>query len=216
MVTSGIYRFTRNPMYLGFLLVLAGWAMSSLQCVGVRTPSSVRVVHESISNRTGRKGLGRQILACTTRRVPFTAEQMFAVVADVERYPEFVPLCEQLVVKHARGRQHAHDAHRHHECRLSRHPRDLYQPRHAAARSATRSTSSRSTGPFAHLTNRWRFRDVPGGSEIYFHIDYAFASRMLALLMGAVFDKAVRKYTEAFEARARALYGTSATVADSS
>ena len=62
-------------------------------------------------------------------------------------------------------------------------------------------------GPFSRLTNRWRFRDVPGGWEIHFHIDYAFASRMLALLMGAVFDKAVRKYTEAFEARARALYG---------
>ncbi len=51
-------------------------------------------------------------------------------------------------------------------------------------------------GPFAHLDNRWRFRDVPGGCEVHFHIDYAFASRMLSLLMGAVFDKAVRKYTE--------------------
>ena len=67
-------------------------------------------------------------------------------------------------------------------------------------------------GPFSRLTNRWRFRDVPGGSEIYFYIDYAFASRMLAVLMGAVFDKAVRKYTEAFEARARALYGASAAL----
>jgi coenzyme Q-binding protein COQ10 len=49
---------------------------------------------------------------------------------------------------------------------------------------------------------------VPGGSEIHFYIDYAFASRMLAVLMGAVFDKAVRRYTEAFEERARAVYGT--------
>ena len=57
---------------------------------------------------------------------------------------------------------------------------------------------------------------MPGGSEIHFYIDYAFASRMLSVLMGAVFDKAVRKYTEAFEARARALYGTSAAAADSS
>ncbi len=40
-------------------------------------------------------------------------------------------------------------------------------------------------GPFAHLDNRWRFRDVPGGSEVHFYIDYAFRSRMLALLMGA-------------------------------
>ena len=51
---------------------------------------------------------------------------------------------------------------------------------------------------------------------MHFYIDYAFGSRMLALLMGALFDKAVRKYTEAFEARARTLYGTSATTADNS
>ena len=62
-------------------------------------------------------------------------------------------------------------------------------------------------GPFAYLANRWRFRDVSGGCEVHFYIDYAFASRMLALLMGTLFDKAVRKYTDAFEARARTLYG---------
>jgi len=63
-------------------------------------------------------------------------------------------------------------------------------------------------GPFAYLANRWRFRELPGGCEVHFYIDYAFASRMLAVLMGAVFDKAVRKYTDAFEARARAVYGS--------
>jgi len=47
-------------------------------------------------------------------------------------------------------------------------------------------------GPFSHLDNRWRFIDIPGGSEVHFFIDYAFASRMLSLVMGAVFDKAVR------------------------
>ena len=65
-------------------------------------------------------------------------------------------------------------------------------------------------GPFTHLDNRWRFRDVPGGSDIDFFIDYAFASRMLAVVMGAVFDKAVRRYTQAFEERARAVYGAPA------
>ena len=57
---------------------------------------------------------------------------------------------------------------------------------------------------------------MPGGCEVHFHIDYAFASRVLAILMGAVFDKAVRKYTEAFEARARALYGAPAVNAPGS
>ena len=68
-------------------------------------------------------------------------------------------------------------------------------------------------GPFTHLDNRWRFRDVPGGSEIHFFIDYVFASRVLGLLMGTVFDKAVKRYAEAFEERARVVYGAGATAA---
>jgi coenzyme Q-binding protein COQ10 len=68
-------------------------------------------------------------------------------------------------------------------------------------------------GPFTHLDNRWRFRDAPGGSEVDFYIDYAFRSRMLGLVMGVVFDKAVRKYTLAFEERARTIYGAAAAAA---
>ncbi len=131
---------------------------------------------------------------------------MFAVVADVERYPQFLPLCEGLLVR-------------------SREPNDaetvLIATMTVGYRAIRESFSSRVTlrperteiavsyldGPFAHLDNRWRFTDVPGGCEVYFFIDYAFASRVLSLLMGAVFDTAVRKYTDAFEARAHALYG---------
>ena len=149
----------------------------------------------------------------TTRRVPYTAEQMFAVVADVERYPEFVPLCEQLVVKTREvGSTHttltASMSVGYHAIRETFTSRVTLRPERKEIDVA------KIDGPFARLTNRWRFRDVPGGSEIHFHIDYAFASRVLSLLMGAVFDKAVRKYTEAFEARARTLYGTSAAAAD--
>jgi coenzyme Q-binding protein COQ10 len=149
----------------------------------------------------------------TTRRVPFTAEQMFAVVADVERYPEFVPLCERLVVKTREvGSTHttltASMSVGYHAIRETFTSRVTLRPERKEIDVA------KIDGPFARLTNRWRFRDVPGGSEIYFHIDYAFASRVLALLMGAVFDKAVRKYTEAFEARARTLYRTSAATAN--
>jgi coenzyme Q-binding protein COQ10 len=149
----------------------------------------------------------------TTRRVPFTAEQMFAVVADVERYPEFVPLCEQLVVKTREvGSTHttltASMSVGYHAIRETFTSRVTLRPERKEIDVA------KIDGPFARLTNRWRFRDVPGGSEIHFHIDYAFASRVLSVLMGTVFDKAVRKYTEAFETRARALYGTSAATAN--
>ena len=134
---------------------------------------------------------------------------MFAVVADIECYPQFLPLCEGLIVR-------------------SREQRDgdavLTATMTVGYRAIRESFTSRVTlkperneiavayldGPFAHLDNRWRFTDVPGGCEVYFFIDYAFASRMLSLLMGAVFDKAVRKYTDAFEARANILYGDAA------
>jgi coenzyme Q-binding protein COQ10 len=142
----------------------------------------------------------------TTRRVPFTAEQMFAVVADVERYPEFVPLCEQLVVKAREvGSTHttltASMSVGYHAIRETFTSRVTLRPERKEIDVA------KIDGPFARLTNRWRFRDIPGGSEIHFHIDYVFASRVLSVLMGAVFDKAVRKYTEAFETRARLIYG---------
>jgi coenzyme Q-binding protein COQ10 len=131
---------------------------------------------------------------------------MFAVVADVERYPEFLPLCESLLVR-SREERGAETI--------------LVATMRVGYRAIRESFTSRVTlrperneiivayldGPFAHLDNRWRFRDVAGGSEIRFFIDYAFASRLLALVMGAVFDKAVKKYTHAFEERARLLYG---------
>lgn len=143
----------------------------------------------------------------TTRAVPFSAEQMFSVVADVEHYPQFVPLCEDLQV---RSREtHGDDT-------------ILIATMSVGYRAIRESFTSRVTlrpgkheiivayldGPFSHMHNRWSFRDVAKGSEVHFFIDYAFASRMLALVMGAVFDKAVRKYSEAFEERARVLYGT--------
>ena len=69
-----------------------------------------------------------------------------------------------------------------------------------------RSLSRYLDGPFHHLENRWRFLAAPGGSEIDFFIDYEFRSKMLAVLMGSVFDQAFRKFTEAFDQRARTIY----------
>jgi len=149
----------------------------------------------------------------TTRRVPFTARQMFDVVADVERYPQFLPLCEGLVVR-SRETAGADTV--------------LIATMTVGYSAIRESFTSRVTlrpqqgqilvayldGPFSHLHNRWRFRDAAGGgSHIDFFIDYAFSSRMLALLMGVVFDKAVRKYASAFEARAHALYDAAARLA---
>ena len=67
-------------------------------------------------------------------------------------------------------------------------------------------------GPFSFLENRWTFRPLaPQACEIDFYIAYSFRSRLLERLMGGLFDKAVRKYTDAFEARADVVYGTGAS-----
>ncbi|MBI1650511.1 type II toxin-antitoxin system RatA family toxin [Hyphomicrobium sulfonivorans] len=141
----------------------------------------------------------------TTRRMPFTADQMFAVVADVQHYPLFVPLCERLEIT-ARQDNGAEQVITAIMAVGYQKISEKFTSRVTLRPDAREIDVVKIDGPFQRLTNRWRFRDVPGGCEVHFFIDYAFASKMLSLLMGAVFDKAVRKYTDAFEARARTLY----------
>jgi coenzyme Q-binding protein COQ10 len=151
----------------------------------------------------------------TTRRVPFTPRQMFDLVAEVERYPEFLPFCEALVV---RQRNREGDT-----------PsliadmsvgylaiREIFTTRvtfDAAQLSVHAQGTEDSRGPFRQLENRWRFRAAPGGCDVEFFIAYEFKSMLLQMLVGAVFDRAFRRYTAAFEERAQAVYGASAAAA---
>lgn len=143
----------------------------------------------------------------TTRRVRFTPEQMFALVADVEQYPEFLPLCTGLQV---RRRQTTPEGHV-----------QLFADMSVGYKAVSETFTSRVTldqpelkilvtyvdGPFRHLENRWSFLPADeGGCEIGFFISYEFASRTLGLLMGTMFDRAFRKFAEAFEERAGQVY----------
>jgi coenzyme Q-binding protein COQ10 len=135
---------------------------------------------------------------------------MFDVVADVERYPEFLPLCERLTVE---SRTRTSD-----ETVLVatmtvgyKAIRERFTTRVTLRQNALTVLVEYLDGPFRHLENRWRFVPAPGGSEVDFFIDYEFRSLTLKLLMGALFDKAFRRYAEAFEARARAVYGVPQT-----
>lgn len=149
----------------------------------------------------------------TTRIVGHSADQMFALVADVERYPEFVPLCQRLSV---RGRETQSDG----TDILIADMSVAYGPVNEtfvtrvaldAANRVIRATYL--DGPFSHLDNEWRFSDRDTGatgktSLVDFRIDYEFKSRTLGMLMGTMFDRAFRKFAEAFEARADAIYKT--------
>ena len=142
-----------------------------------------------------------------TRRVAHTPEQMFNLVADVERYPEFLPLCERLVVR----------------SRKERDGRTVLVADMSIGYKAIRETFTTQVllkpderiidvkyidGPFKHLSNIWGFEPASDGCFVRFFIDYEFKSRILAAVMGTMFDRAFRMFAEAFEKRADAVYGT--------
>lgn len=145
----------------------------------------------------------------TIRRVRHSAKDMFDLVADVERYPEFVPLCQTLRVRRrTSGEQGAEVL----LCDMAvgyRAIREKFTSRVTLDRAQLKVLVEYVEGPFSYLENTWNFRDEAqaGNSKIEFFISYEFRSRILATLMGSMFDTAFRKFAQAFEARADAAYG---------
>lgn len=134
---------------------------------------------------------------------------MFALVADVERYPEFVPLCQALKVRRREpGAAGLETLIADMEVGY-RAIRETFTSRVALDRPQLKIVVEYVDGPFSRLENVWNFRDAAegGGSTVEFFIAYEFRSRLLATVMGAMFDVAFRKFSAAFEARANEIYG---------
>lgn len=149
------------------------------------------------------------------RRVPFTAADMFALVKDVESYPQFVPLCEGLRVRKRSNVADGIDI--------------IVAEMQVGFKAICERFTSRVTcdsnklqilveyidGPFRKLENRWSFQDEPPtengapSSIVDFYISYEFRNRALGLVMGAMFDSAFHKYADAFVKRAGEIYGRS-------
>ena len=144
----------------------------------------------------------------TTRRVAFTPRQMFDLVADVEKYPQFLPLCEGLRIQSRSPREGDSETIVAAMEVGYKAIRETFTSRVTLDHSGLTVTADLIEGPFRHLENRWSFAAAPGGCDVRFAIAYEFKSLMLQLLVGAVFDQAVRRYTEAFEVRAGVVYGT--------
>jgi coenzyme Q-binding protein COQ10 len=144
----------------------------------------------------------------TVRSVPYSPAAMMDLVADVERYPEFLPFCERLTV-------------------LARTATGVGLPAIKARmdvgygplsesfttevvidRGHNRIDVTNISGPFRVLENVWTFRPTPSGCDVDFRIRYEFRSFALQLLLGSMFDHVFRRFAEAFEARARTVYGT--------
>jgi coenzyme Q-binding protein COQ10 len=146
----------------------------------------------------------------TTRLVNHTPEQMFDLVADVEKYPEFLPLCDSLrVLRRAQSGDGVETV----VARMSvgyKAISETFTSRVTLDRPRMRIMVEYVEGPFKFLENRWSFRSAPQGCEVEFFINYEFKSFALGLLMGSVFDRAFRHFSQAFEERADVIYGRAA------
>jgi coenzyme Q-binding protein COQ10 len=146
----------------------------------------------------------------TTRLVKHTPEQMFDLVADVEKYPEFLPLCDSLrVLRRAQSGEGVETV----VARMGvgyKAISETFTSRVTLDRPRMRIMVEYVEGPFKFLENRWSFRSAPQGCEVEFFINYEFKSFALGLLMGSVFDRAFRHFAQAFEERADVIYGRAA------
>ena len=136
---------------------------------------------------------------------------MFDLVADVERYPEFVPLCRSLKVRKRSGGADGQEVIVADMTIAYKLIRETFTSRVTLDRGQLTILVEYLEGPFRRMNNRWTFRPIDEQScEVGFFLAYEFRSRALGLLMGSVFDAAFRRFAVAFERRADQIYGTQA------
>jgi coenzyme Q-binding protein COQ10 len=134
--------------------------------------------------------------------LPYTPEQLFDLVADVEKYPEFLPWAVAARIRSREGNVITADLVIGFKMFRERFTSKvvLDQPR--------RIDVSYTEGPFRYLNNHWVFESMPGGGTcIDFFVDFEFRSAILQRLIGMLFNEAVRRMVHAFETRAKKLYG---------
>ncbi|WP_373356812.1 type II toxin-antitoxin system RatA family toxin [Pseudoroseicyclus sp. CXY001] len=141
-----------------------------------------------------------------TRHLPYTPDQMYDLVADVARYPEFLPWTAAARI---RSREDKGD----HEVMLAdlvvsfRVFRESFGSRVVLWPAEKAIDTSYIDGPFKRMDSRWEFRPAEGGCEVHFTVDFEFRNRLLQGAAGLFFTEAMNSIVRAFEGRAKALYG---------
>ncbi|MBB5519958.1 type II toxin-antitoxin system RatA family toxin [Amphiplicatus metriothermophilus] len=140
---------------------------------------------------------------------PFPPEAMFDLVADVERYPEFLPHCAALrVVERGGADPQGRETLVADMVVAYRAFRETFRSRVTLDRPALRIEAEYLEGPFRHLRTVWRFEQAPDGTEIDFTISFAFSNFILQAAAAPVFEKVFMRMTDAFIRRAHDLYGS--------
>ncbi|MGR3272621.1 type II toxin-antitoxin system RatA family toxin [Thalassococcus profundi] len=141
-----------------------------------------------------------------TRKLPYTAQQMYDLVADVGSYPEFLPWCAAARIRSTKEEGAA-------TVMLAdlvisfRVFRERFGSRVTLWPEDMKIDTEYLDGPFRYMKSNWAFRDVEGGCEVSFFVDFEFKNAMLQGIIGLVFNEAMQRIVRAFERRAAQLYG---------
>ncbi|WP_372572805.1 type II toxin-antitoxin system RatA family toxin [Ruegeria jejuensis] len=142
-----------------------------------------------------------------TRRLPHSAQQMYDLVADVGKYPEFLPWCSAARMRRTYddGRARVLEADLVISFKVFR---EKFGSRVTLYDADHRIDTEYLDGPFKYMKSNWSFADAPGGGcDVSFHVDFEFRNAMLQTIIGVVFNEAMHRIVRAFEQRAQALYG---------
>ena len=141
-----------------------------------------------------------------TRILPFTASQMFDLVADVRLYPDFLPWTAAARIRSSKdipgGQEISADL-----VISFKVFRERFTSKVTLYENINRIDTEYLDGPFKHLQSRWEFEDVEGGCEVKFWVDFEFRNKVLQGAAGMFFNEAMQRIVKAFENRATHLYG---------
>ena len=149
------------------------------------------------------------------RTLPYTPQQLYSLVADIEKYPEFLPWCVGARIRERKANVLLADM-----VIGFKMIREKFTSRVTLSPPGEQGPEGRIDvayvdGPMRHMQNRWTFIPNPDGTTtIDFYVDFEFQSKILQKLIGALFHEAVRRMVSAFDARAKALYGSHAIQAE--
>ena len=141
-----------------------------------------------------------------TRPLPYSARQMYDLVADVGSYPEFLPWCAAARVRKVtpQGDAQVMEADLVISFKVFR---ERFGSRVTLWPEDLRIDTEYLEGPFKFMKSNWAFAEAPGGCEVSFFVDFEFRNAILQKVIGVVFNEAMHRIVRAFDTRAKALYG---------
>jgi coenzyme Q-binding protein COQ10 len=140
------------------------------------------------------------------KELPYSADQMYALVADVAKYPEFLPWTAAARIRsnEDKGDHRVMDADLVISFKVFR---ERFTSRVVLWPETCKIDTEYLDGPFKKMVSNWHFEDTDQGCNVHFHVDFEFRNRVLQGIIGVVFNEAMLRVVRAFETRAEALYG---------